>query len=67
VHLEIHLISAAAFLSRHPIGANYFTVDLAVLKETSQELADLFGLRLPVSGKKQAHKGIGYQSIPESR
>jgi hypothetical protein len=41
----------------HPTGANYFTVDLAVLKELSQELADLFGLMLPVSctGSKPLH------------
>ena len=32
---------------RHPTVANYFTVDLAVLKELSQELAELFGLTLP--------------------
>jgi hypothetical protein len=48
-------ISAAAFLSRHPKGANYLTVELTVLKELSQELANLFGLALPVSCKKQAH------------
>ncbi len=36
----------------HQSVANYFTVDLAVLKELSQELAELFGLALPVSLKK---------------
>ena len=36
----------------HPTVSNYFTVDLAVLKELSQELAELFGLTLPVSLKK---------------
>jgi hypothetical protein len=41
-----------AFLSRHPSVANYFTVDLAVLKELFRELADLFHLTLPVSLKK---------------
>jgi hypothetical protein len=44
-------VSAAAYVSHHPTGANYLTVDLAVLKELSQELADLFGLTLPVSKK----------------
>jgi hypothetical protein len=42
-------VSAAAFLSRHPSVANYFTVELAALKELSQELAELFNLTLPVS------------------
>ena len=37
----------AASLSRHPSVANYPTVELAVLKELSQELAELFGLTLP--------------------
>lgn len=45
----------AASLSPHPKVANYLTVELAVLKELSQELADLFGLTLPISCKKQAH------------
>jgi hypothetical protein len=45
------LISAAAFLSRHQSVANYPTVDPAILKEMAQALADLFGLRLPVSLK----------------
>ena len=39
-------LSAAAFLSRHPSAANYLTVELTVLKEMSQALADLFGLTL---------------------
>jgi hypothetical protein len=43
---------SAPFLLPHPSVANYFTVDLAVLKELSQELAELFGLTLPVSLKK---------------
>jgi hypothetical protein len=51
MQLEVHLISAPACVARHPKGANYFTVELAVLKELSEELADLFGLRLPVSLK----------------
>ena len=45
-------ISAAAFLSRHPSAANYLTVELAALKELSQELAKLFGLTLPFSLKR---------------
>ena len=48
-------VSAAASLSHHPPVANYLTVDLTVLKEMSQVLADLFGLTLPVLLKKQAH------------
>ena len=40
-------LSAAAYVSRHPSVANYFTVELTVLKEISQSLADLFALRLP--------------------
>jgi hypothetical protein len=40
-------VSAAAFLSRHPSVANYFTVELAVLKEITQALAELFGLKIP--------------------
>jgi len=40
-------ISAAAYESHHPKGANYLTVELSVLKEMSQALADLFGLTLP--------------------
>ena len=45
-------VSAAASLSPHPTVANYFTVDLMILREMAQALADLFGLRLPVSWKK---------------
>jgi hypothetical protein len=54
-------VSAPAYESRYPTVANYFTVELAVLKELSQELADLFGLALPVSLKKQAHQIAGDQ------
>lgn len=45
------------FLSRHPTGANNLTVDLAGLKMMAQELADLFGLTLPVSctGSRPLH------------
>jgi hypothetical protein len=48
-------VSAAAFLSHHQSVANYLTVELTILKEMSQALADLFGLRLPAPCKKQAH------------
>jgi hypothetical protein len=33
--------------SRHPSVASYFTVELTVLKEMAQALAELFGLSLP--------------------
>jgi hypothetical protein len=33
--VEIFNLSAAAFFFRHPTVANYFTVDLAELKELS--------------------------------
>jgi len=55
------LVSAVAFLSRHPTVANYFTVELTILKEMFQTLADLFGLRLPVSCKKQANQVAEHQ------
>jgi hypothetical protein len=47
----------AAFLSHHPTVANNLTVDLAGLKMMAQELADLFGLTLPVSctGSRPLH------------
>jgi hypothetical protein len=45
--------------------ANYFTVNLTLLKEVSQALADLFGLTLPVSWKMQAHTMAGDQLGPE--
>ena len=48
-------VSAAACVSRHPSVSNYLTVELTVLKEMAQSLADLFGLRLPVPCEKQAH------------
>jgi hypothetical protein len=46
---------------RHPSVANYFTVDLAGLKEMTQDLAELLGLAIPVSYRKQAHQGTGHQ------
>ena len=55
------------FLSRHQSVANYPTVDLAALKELSQDLAKLFCLTLPVPLKRQAHKTAGYQLGPEPR
>ena len=45
-------VSEVPYVSRHPKGANYLTVDLAELKAMTQELARLFGLALPVSWKK---------------
>jgi hypothetical protein len=53
--VNVVLVTSAAFLSRHPSVANYFTVELAVLKEMTQELAELFCLTIPVSWKKQTH------------
>ena len=49
-------LSEVPSLSRHPTVANYFTGELAVLKEVAQALADLFGLTLPVACKEQAHR-----------
>jgi len=40
-------VSAAACAYPHPSVANYLTVELATLKEITQELAALFGLALP--------------------
>ena len=48
-------VSAAACESRRPSVANYLAVELAALKEMSQALADLFGLRILESCKKEAH------------
>ena len=42
-------VSAAACAYPHPSVANYLTVELATLKEITQELAALFGLALPDS------------------
>ena len=46
----------AAYVFRHPTVVNYLTVELAVLKEMAQELAELFGLTLPIPFKEQAHR-----------
>jgi hypothetical protein len=46
---ELLDVSAAACVFHHPTVANYFTVELIILKEMSEALADLFGLTLPVS------------------
>jgi len=54
-------MTALSFALPHPTDANYFTVELTVLKEMSQALADLFGLRLPVSCKKQANQVAEHQ------
>jgi hypothetical protein len=58
-------VSAAASLSPHQSVSNYFTVELTELKEVTRVLADLFGLRIPVTGKKQAHQTVGDQLAPE--
>jgi hypothetical protein len=47
--MEKLYVTSAAFLSPHPSVANYPTVDLAVLKEMAQALANPFGLMLPAS------------------
>jgi len=59
--LFIEELILAACESRHPSVANYLTVELAALKEVSQELAELFGLSLPVSWKKQANQVAEHQ------
>jgi hypothetical protein len=59
-HVEIFYVNGLAYVSHHPSVANYFTVELTVLKEVTQELADLFRLTLPVSRKKQARQMVGY-------
>jgi hypothetical protein len=41
---ELLDVSAAACVFHHPSIANYSTVELIVLKEMAQALADLFGL-----------------------
>jgi len=46
-------VSGAAYESPHPSFYNYLTVDLTLLKEMSQALADLLGLTLPVSLKNE--------------
>jgi hypothetical protein len=42
------------FVWLHPSATDYLSVELATLKEITQELASLFGLTLPVSHKKEA-------------
>jgi len=39
----------AACVSGHPKGADYFTVELTVLKEMTQDLANLLGLAVPIN------------------
>ena len=43
----------SAILIPRPSVVYYFTVELVMLKQLSQELADLFGLTLPVSLKNE--------------
>ena len=50
--MSIGLFTSVTSLSPHPSAANYPTVELAVLKEMSQKLAELFGLTLPALMKK---------------
>jgi hypothetical protein len=56
----LHLISQPC-VSRHPSFANYLTVELTVLQEMSRELAELFGLTLPIPFKRQASQTAGYR------
>jgi hypothetical protein len=58
-------VSAAACESRHPSVMKYPTVELTVLKDLSQELADLFDLTLPIPFERQAHKTAVYQLAAE--
>jgi hypothetical protein len=51
-HRILKKIILVPSLSHHPSAANYLSVELAALKELSQELAELFGLTLPFSLKK---------------
>jgi hypothetical protein len=46
INIFIEKLIWAAFLSHHPSVANCFMVELTVLKEMTQVLADLFGLKL---------------------
>ncbi len=48
---ELLNVNALAYGAPHPADANYFTVELPVLKEMAQALADLFGLTLPLPGQ----------------
>ena len=50
--VSIALVTSVPSLSHHPTSANYFTVELTILKEVTRALANLFGLTLPVSLKK---------------
>jgi hypothetical protein len=53
--MSIGLFTSVTCAYPHPSAANYPTVELAVLKELSQELAELFGLTLPTLTKKKSH------------
>ncbi|HEY6411852.1 MAG TPA: hypothetical protein VIY29_30705, partial [Ktedonobacteraceae bacterium] len=48
-------LSAVAYELPHPNVAKYFTIDLVGLKAITQELADLFGLALPLPLKEHVH------------
>jgi len=50
---EMLKVTSVPCVSPHQSVVDYFTVDLTVLKEMSQALADLFGLTLPVSLKNE--------------
>jgi len=52
-------VSAVAFLSRHPKGANYLSVNLAEMKALSQELAGLFGLSLSEASPQKPKRPLG--------
>ena len=54
-HVEKFYVSAPASLAPHPKGANYLTVELAGLKEMTQDLADLLGLAIPVNLFQLSH------------
>ena len=56
-------VNAVAYGLPHPSVANYLTVDLTVLREMAQALADLFGLTLPVSQKKLV-EALSYSVYP---
>ena len=59
---ETFTATSAPYELPHPTDVNDFTVNLAALKELSQELAELFSLTLPEPFKKQAYKKLGIRS-----
>jgi hypothetical protein len=52
VNAEKPYVSAAACESRHRTASYRATVNLTRMREITQDLADLFGLRLHISVKK---------------